>query len=111
MSEESTQEPVAWCVRDYGDGWIIYRSEEEARRYASETGALMKPLYTHPAPRREVTVEEVARLREALRDAEKAMTCGADDDDSCHYCPNCDTTSRAARNKVRKALAETGGEV
>ena len=38
-------EPVAWRVKDYADGWIIYQQESAAAAYRAETGALMEPLY------------------------------------------------------------------
>jgi hypothetical protein len=37
--------PVAWRVRDYANGWIIFQDEKEAYDYAEKTGALMQGLY------------------------------------------------------------------
>lgn len=45
------QQPVAWRVKDFADGWILCHSEEESAgliRYGGRT--LREPLYTHPAP-------------------------------------------------------------
>jgi hypothetical protein len=41
--------PVAWRVKDFADGWIVYGSEKEARFVADETGAVMQPLYAREA--------------------------------------------------------------
>lgn len=41
-----SDKPVAWRVKDFADGWIIYQSEEEAKRYAVSAGNLVEPLYT-----------------------------------------------------------------
>ena len=38
-------EPVAWRVRDYADGWIIFKNFEAAKRTADDGGALIEPLY------------------------------------------------------------------
>jgi hypothetical protein len=38
------REPVAWRVKDFADGWILFSNENGASRYASETGALMQAL-------------------------------------------------------------------
>lgn len=37
--------PVAWRVKDYADGWIIYQDEEAAYKDAEARGALMQGLY------------------------------------------------------------------
>jgi hypothetical protein len=37
--------PVAWRVKDYADGWVIFQDEAAAYRLAEETGALMQGLY------------------------------------------------------------------
>lgn len=40
---------VAWRVKDFADGWILYgESEAEARKYAAESGAVIEPLYASP---------------------------------------------------------------
>lgn len=36
--------PVAWRVKDYGDGWTYFRHETSARREAEATGSVMQPL-------------------------------------------------------------------
>lgn len=37
--------PVAWRVKDYADGWIIFQNEAAAYKEAEATGALMQGLY------------------------------------------------------------------
>jgi len=39
-------EPVAWRVKDFADGWILFHSEAEALREAEGAGNLVQPLYT-----------------------------------------------------------------
>lgn len=39
------QSPVAWRVKDYADGWVIYQNKRTAFALASHTGALIQPLY------------------------------------------------------------------
>lgn len=41
--------PVAWRVKDFADGWILFHSEEEARREAAGAGNLVEALYASPA--------------------------------------------------------------
>lgn len=42
--EATKKEAVAWRVKDYADGWILYHDERMARHQAEETGALIQPL-------------------------------------------------------------------
>ncbi len=44
-----TPEPVAWRVKDFADGWILYHSEAQARREAEEVGSLVQPLFARAA--------------------------------------------------------------
>ena len=37
--------PVAWRVKDFADGWIIFQDEARAYHEAEHTGALMQGLY------------------------------------------------------------------
>lgn len=37
--------PVAWRVKDFADGWIIFQDEAQAYEEAERTGALMQGLY------------------------------------------------------------------
>lgn len=37
--------PVAWRVKDFADGWIIFQDEAAAHHEAEVTGALMQGLY------------------------------------------------------------------
>lgn len=37
--------PVAWRMKDYADGWIVFQDEEMANRMAEETGAVLQGLY------------------------------------------------------------------
>jgi hypothetical protein len=38
--------PVAWRVKDYADGWIVFQNENDANTYASSVGALIQGLYS-----------------------------------------------------------------
>jgi hypothetical protein len=38
-------EAVAWRVKDFADGWIIFQNENDANVYASSVGALIQALY------------------------------------------------------------------
>ena len=46
LEREAKAEPVAWRVRDYGDGWIY--TLKDPQRYHEETGAVVQPLYASP---------------------------------------------------------------
>ena len=37
--------PVAFRVKDFADGWVIFQSEEVANFEAEKTGAVMQGLY------------------------------------------------------------------
>lgn len=37
--------PVAWRVKDFADGWIIFQDEVRAQHEAKHTGALIQGLY------------------------------------------------------------------
>lgn len=37
--------PVAWRVKDFADGWIVFQDEEAANREVEQTGAVMQGLY------------------------------------------------------------------
>ncbi len=42
-------EAVAWRVKDYADGWILFHHEAPARKSGeARNGALVQALYTHP---------------------------------------------------------------
>ena len=41
----TTKRPVAWRVKDFADGWILFQDEAAAYREAEATGALMQGLY------------------------------------------------------------------
>lgn len=41
-------EPVAWRVKDFADGWILFHDELGARLEAEGAGNLVQPLYTRP---------------------------------------------------------------
>jgi len=40
-----SKRPVAFRVKDFADGWMIYQDEAEANHEAERTGALMQGLY------------------------------------------------------------------
>jgi hypothetical protein len=37
--------PVAWRVKDFADGWVIFQDEQRAYHEAEHTGAVMQGLY------------------------------------------------------------------
>lgn len=37
--------PVAWRVKDFADGWIVFNDKESAMQEARETGAAIQVLY------------------------------------------------------------------
>lgn len=37
--------PVAWRVKDYADGWLVFHDEAIAYRFAKENGAVIQGLY------------------------------------------------------------------
>lgn len=39
------KKPVAWRVKDFADGWIVFQDEADALRYADEAGAVIQGLY------------------------------------------------------------------
>lgn len=43
--ESHRNRPVAFRVKDYTDGWIIFQNETDAYTYAASTGALLQALY------------------------------------------------------------------
>jgi hypothetical protein len=34
---------LKWQVKDFADGWVNFKSKEDAASYAKSTGALMRP--------------------------------------------------------------------
>lgn len=50
LPAEPAGEPVAWRVKDYADGWIMFHDESAALREVAETGGLMQPLYLAAPP-------------------------------------------------------------
>jgi hypothetical protein len=42
---ELAKRPVAWRVKAFADGWILFDDEAAANRHAEDTGALMQGLY------------------------------------------------------------------
>lgn len=68
--------PVAWRVKDYADGWVLYHSEERARRAAEQSDALLEPLYASPLP---TVPEDIAGLVEiAHTRAARPEVCSTD---------------------------------
>lgn len=46
--------PVAWRVKDFADGWILFHTERAARHEsAAMGGALIQPLYASSTPSQE----------------------------------------------------------
>lgn len=57
-ADKAEQTPVAWRVKDFADGWVLFRNEAAAKHEAFVSSALIQPLYlAAPAPdvRGEVT--------------------------------------------------------
>ena len=44
---EKYRKPVAWRVKDFADGWIVFDTERSAQRYAEGAGNLVQPLYAY----------------------------------------------------------------
>lgn len=65
-----SKRPVAFRVKDYADGWILFQDEEAAYSLAEETDALMQGLYVRDG----TEPESETRLRAALEKAYTAMT-------------------------------------
>ena len=55
-----SEDPVAWRVKDFADGWVLCHTEAESRREAEGAGNLVEPLYRTPPPQ---TGGEAALLR------------------------------------------------
>jgi len=63
--------PVAWRVKDYADGWVVFQDERAAYAMHEETGALMQGLYVRdgtpfPAPAGAPSEEDVMRMADAI---------------------------------------------
>ena len=73
------REAVAWRVKDFADGWILYHTEAAARSYAKGVGdAFIQPLYTHPAPAQPAAqVVDIDALAQEIRRVDGSNTLGA----------------------------------
>lgn len=75
-------EPVAWRVKDFADGWVLCRTEDEARRLAEGAGNLVQALYTAaPSSPTAAEVEEVLRPFADFGDYLAVETTGFSDSD------------------------------
>jgi DNA repair exonuclease SbcCD ATPase subunit len=54
----SSKRPVAFRVKDFADGWILFQDEEQALALADSTGALMQGLYVREGTASEQTWEQ-----------------------------------------------------
>ena len=75
LEREAKAEPVAWRVRDYGDGWIY--TLKDPQRYHKETGAVVQPLYASPP--QDMRDAEIERLKSALLHIECMTHADADE--------------------------------
>jgi hypothetical protein len=45
LNAKLAKRPVAWRVKDFADGWIIFQNENDANIYATSVGAQIQGLY------------------------------------------------------------------
>jgi hypothetical protein len=64
LPKQSDAKPVAWRVRDFGDGWILCHSRKQAEKEA-DAGNLVQPLYTAP-PRADTSAADYDRAWGAI---------------------------------------------
>lgn len=92
-------DPAAWRVKDFADGWVLCRTEEEARRLADDgAGNLVQALYTS-APS-SPTADQV-EVRTALINAAETLEEIAEDPDTYQLWRKC----LAAANRARRAAS------
>lgn len=92
-------DPVAWRVKDFADGWLLCRTEDEARRLAEGAGNLVQALYASPPDPTAAEVEEAVHDLLMLASRMETMIRG--------------TTIEAAKLRSAASLIErlTGKEV
>ena len=73
---------MAWRVKDFADGWILFHTEAGARREAEGAGNLVQPLYASPI--REPEISRTA-LIETMRQHIKADAVGLAPAVIAHY--------------------------
>ena len=80
-------EAVAWRVKDYADGWILFHHEAPARASGeARNGALVQPLYASPVVPVGVSREEIAKtLFERHWSAVSASPKWPGDDDGSYW--------------------------
>ncbi|MCK9361761.1 hypothetical protein M0Q28_06095 [Patescibacteria group bacterium] len=72
MGDTAELKPVAWRVKDYADGWIIYTDEKRARiESVVMSGALVEPLYSADAL--SSLVRERDEARELVTEANNSL--------------------------------------
>lgn len=112
MADIEELKPVAWRVKDFADGWILFHDEAQARREAEGAGNLVEPLY--PAK----LLEENQRLVDELVGdlgwiAAFAATRAADDSKTFAKVSRAALRTIAARARSllseAKALTSSGG--
>lgn len=89
------QEPVAWRVSEYPDGWALFKDHQYAKYYRDATGASMQPLYAAPVPAVTVKPDAIAALTNDQRQL---------DVDGCEV-----GVSRQALDELLAALASHAG--
>ena len=98
-------EAVAWRVKDYADGWILFHHEAPARKSGeARNGALVQPLYTHPTPIKPSPDtgelrESVAEVKEWIDEAECRRGCSTWRPD-VHGRSRCDCGREDALNTI-----------
>lgn len=98
-------EAVAWRVKDYADGWILFHHEAPARKSGeARNGALVQPLYAHPAPIKPSVDtgelrERVAEAKEWIDEAECRRGCSTWRPD-VHGRSRCDCGREAAADAI-----------
>lgn len=91
-------DPVAWRVKDFADGWVLCRTEDEARHLAEGAGNLVQALYATVPP---VPIADQVEVRTALINAADTLEEIAEDPDTYQLWRKC----LAAANRARRAAS------
>jgi hypothetical protein len=79
-------EPVAWRVKDFADGWILYDNQSEAEHDARHMADnLVQPLYAAPPSEPQAVICVVSRLAHLnhCNEGDYAGSCKYGEDDTC----------------------------
>lgn len=93
--------PVAWRVKDFADGWIVFGSEAEALAEVAQTGAAMEELYAAPPRQAAEQALALAPTQALARFARKMLSAlwegfGADGNDIQEAALKCGLIQRTA---------------